>query len=147
MRGPGYSTSKSVFRPGAVVHFAVANVASRLCAADQVRQLNGAGGAEHWPGCTHVTSKSYKDCLAFDPEAQLPAIQGKFPPALIVHGTANTLHMPEESVRLHKVYPGPKGDAALLIKDMQHGQQLTADNPLFLHMIDNIDRSVRASLA
>lgn len=113
----------------------------------QLGDYTDAGGAEHWPGCTHVTAKSYKDCLAFDPEAQLSVIQGTFPPALIVHGTANTLHMPEESVRLHKVYPGTKGDAVFLIEGMQHGQQLTADNPLFLHMIDNIDRSVRASLA
>lgn len=114
---------------------------------EQLGAYTDAEGVDHWPGCSYVTAESYKECVAFDPEALLADINGKFPPALIVHGTSNTLHMPEESVRLHKVYPGPKGDAPLMIQDMQHGQQLVADHPLFRHMVDNIDRGIRAHAA
>lgn len=111
-------------------------------------QLGGyteAGGVDRWPGCTHVTAKSYTLGLAFDPEAQLATATGKFPPALIVHGLENTLHMPEESVRLHKAYPGPKGAAPLMIEQMQHGQQLNADHPIFRSLIGSIDGYLRSN--
>ena len=52
--------------------------------------------------------------------------------------------MPEESVRLHQVYPGQKAKAPLLIAGMEHGQQMSAENIVFRYMIQNIDRGIRA---
>jgi hypothetical protein len=109
----------------------------------QLGSYTEADGVERWPGCGAVTAKSYKECLAFDPEAQLAGASGRFPPALIIHGADNTLHMPEESVRLHQVYPGQKTKAPLLIAGMEHGQQLSAENVVFRYMIENIDRGIR----
>ncbi|MDK1374077.1 MULTISPECIES: alpha/beta hydrolase [unclassified Sinorhizobium] len=111
------------------------------------QQLGGyteAGGVDRWPGCSHVTAKSYKEYVAFDPEAGLAGAKG-FPPALIVHGADNTLHMPEESIRLHKVYPGSVGDQPLIVEGMMHGQQNQADHPVFRQLVDTIDRSIRAA--
>lgn len=109
------------------------------------QQLSGyteAGGADRWPGCTHVTAKSYKACVAYDPERFIGGAQG-FPPALIVHGAENTLHMPSESVRLHRHYPGDAGPSALIIPHLQHGQQNQADNAVFKSMIQSIDEAIR----
>lgn len=111
---------------------------------EQLGGYTDADGVDRWPGCSFVTAKSYKESLAFDPEAQLAGASGRFPPALIIHGAENTLHMPEESVRLHKVYPGQKTKAPLLIAGMEHGQQMSADNAVFRYMIENIDRGIRA---
>ncbi|MHC6224278.1 alpha/beta hydrolase family protein [Pseudomonas sp. X10] len=108
-------------------------------------QLGGyteAGGADRWPGCTHVTAKSYTSYVAFDPEQAIEGAQG-FPPALIIHGAQNTLHMPSESERLHRIYPGDAGDGVLILSDMQHGQQNQADHPVFQAIIENIDEAVR----
>jgi pimeloyl-ACP methyl ester carboxylesterase len=110
---------------------------------EQLGSYTEADGVERWPGCSAVTAKSYKECLAFDPEAQLAGASGRFPPALIIHGAENTLHMPEESVRLHQVYPGQKTRAPLLIAGMEHGQQLSAENVVFRYMIESIDRGIR----
>ena len=110
----------------------------------QLGAYTDAGGVDRWPGCALVSAKSYKEAMAFDPEAELGDISGRFPPVLIIHGAENTLHMPEESVRLHKVYPGPKAAAPLIIAGMEHGQQMSADNAIFRDMIENIDRGIRA---
>lgn len=110
----------------------------------QLGAYTDADGADRWPGCSHVSARSYKTCVAFDPEAQLDgAAPGRFPPALIVHGAQNTLHMPAESVRLHQRYPGQKAPAPLLIAGMEHGQQMNADDAIFHYMIENIDRGIR----
>ncbi len=114
---------------------------------EQLGAYTDAGGVDHWPGCSYVSAKSYKHSLAFDPEAQLQGLAGKLPPALIVHGANNTLHMPEESARLHKVYPGKKTEAPLIIKDMQHGQQMNAEHPVFRQMVGAIDQHLRAHAA
>lgn len=111
---------------------------------EQLGTYTEAGGADRWPGCSHVSAKSYKTCVSFDPEAALASATHRFPPALIVHGTANTLHSPEESVRLHKVYPGEKGDAPCLIEGMAHGQQLVAEHPVFIDLIGKIDAAIRS---
>lgn len=110
----------------------------------QLGSYTKAGGVDRWPGCSHVTAKSYKEYVAFDPEAGLSGATG-FPPALIVHGADNTLHMPEESIRLHKVYPGDAGDKPLIVEGMMHGQQNQADHPVFRQLIETIDRSIRAA--
>lgn len=102
------------------------------------------GEADPWPGCTYVSAGSYKSYVLFDPESQLPGLEGELPPALIVHGADNTLHMPAESVRLHDAYPGEKGDAPLMIAGMQHGQQMEANNPVFKGLINHIDGSIRS---
>ncbi|MBA5778172.1 alpha/beta hydrolase [Stappia sp. F7233] len=114
---------------------------------EQLGNYTEAGGVDRWPGCSHVSAKSYKSSVNFDPEADLSAVSGRFPPALIVHGADNTLHMPSESVRLHKVYPGEKGESALLVAGMEHGQQLMADHVIFKSLIDNIDHGIRAHCA
>lgn len=114
------------------------------------KQLGGytdAMGAEHWPGCTHVSAKSYKAGVMFDPEASLGNATGKFPPAMIVHGTENSLHHPDESVRLHKLYPGKKTSVPVMVLGMEHGQQLNAGNPVFQYLIYNIDRGIRSLAA
>jgi len=111
---------------------------------EQLGNYTDADGVDRWPGCSAVTAKSYKDSLAFDPESQLTGATGRFPPALIIHGADNTLHMPEESVRLHQIYPGQKTKAPLLIAGMEHGQQMSAENIVFRYMIENIDRGMRA---
>ncbi|WP_245464114.1 amidohydrolase family protein [Rhizobium sp. NXC24] len=111
------------------------------------RQLGGyteIGGVYRWPGCSHVTAKSYKKYVGFDPEKSLNGASG-FPPALIVHGAQNTLHMPEESIRLHKLYPGRAGDEPLIIEGMMHGQQNQTDNPIFHQLIKDIDRAIRSA--
>jgi fermentation-respiration switch protein FrsA (DUF1100 family) len=111
------------------------------------QQLGGyteVGGVDRWPGCTHVTARSYKEYVAFDPEAGLAGAKG-FPPALIIHGADNTLHMPEESVRLHRAYPGKAGDKPMIVEGMMHGQQNQVDHPVFHKLIDTIDRSIRAA--
>lgn len=108
-------------------------------------QLGGyteAGGADRWPGCTWVTAKSYKSYVQYDPEQSIEGATG-FPPALIIHGADNTLHMPSESVRLHQNYPGDAGPHAFIIPKMQHGQQNQADNPVFKAMIESIDEAIR----
>lgn len=113
-------------------------------------QLGGytdVGGVDHWPGCSHVTAKSYKSYIAFDPEAELASVSGAFPPALIIHGKQNTLHMPAESERLYSVYPGEKGENALIIDGMEHGQQLQVDNPVFQSLISAIDDAIRTHIA
>jgi hypothetical protein len=110
------------------------------------QQLGGyteAGGADRWPGCTYVTAKSYKSYVAYDPEQSIESAKG-FPPALIIHGADNTLHMPSESVRLHQNYPGDAGPNALIISHMQHGQQNQVDSPVFKSMIQSIDEAIRA---
>lgn len=110
------------------------------------QQLGGyteAGGADRWPGCTYVTAKSYKSYVQYDPEQSIEGAKG-FPPALIIHGADNTLHMPSESVRLHQNYPGDAGPHALIISKMQHGQQNQADHPVFKSMIQSIDEAIRA---
>ncbi|MEX3776408.1 alpha/beta hydrolase [Pseudomonas sp. MYb118] len=110
------------------------------------QQLGGyteAGGADRWPGCTHVTAKSYKSYVAYNPEQAIEGANG-FPPALIIHGADNTLHMPAESERLHRQYPGDAGPAALIIKGMQHGQQNQVDSPVFATIIRSIDQAIRA---
>ncbi|WP_434592533.1 alpha/beta hydrolase [Pseudomonas sp. R4-83] len=109
------------------------------------QQLGGyteAGGADRWPGCTYVTAKSYKSYVQYDPEQSIEGANG-FPPALIIHGADNTLHMPSESVRLHQNYPGDAGPNALIISHMQHGQQNQAGNPVFELMIKSIDEAIR----
>jgi hypothetical protein len=67
-----------------------------------------------------------------------------FPPAPIIHGADNTLHMPSESVRLHQNYPGDAGTNALIISHIQHGQQNQVDSPMFKSMIQSIDEATRA---
>jgi pimeloyl-ACP methyl ester carboxylesterase len=37
---------------------------------EQLGSYTEADGVERWPGCSAVTAKSYKECLAFDPEAR-----------------------------------------------------------------------------
>jgi len=109
------------------------------------QQLGGyteAGGADRWPGCTYVTAKSFKSYVQYDPEQSIEGAKG-FPPALIIHGADNTLHMPSESVRLHQNYPGDAGPNALIISHMQHGQQNQAGNPVFELMIKSIDEAIR----
>ncbi|WP_426130380.1 amidohydrolase family protein [Pararhizobium sp. PWRC1-1] len=111
------------------------------------RQLGGyteIGGVDRWPGCTHVTAKSYKEYVAFNPEKDLNGAKG-FPPALIIHGAQNTLHMPEESIRLHSIYPGNAGDKALIVERMMHGQQNQVDNPIFHQLIKEIDQAIRSA--
>ncbi|WP_210339508.1 amidohydrolase family protein [Ensifer sp. ENS08] len=111
------------------------------------RQLGAyteAGGVDRWPGCSHVTAKSYKEYVEFNPENDLNGGAG-YPPALIVHGAENTLHMPEESIRLHSVYPGNAGEKALIIEGMMHGQQNQADNPIFHRLIKEIDQAIRSA--
>lgn len=108
-------------------------------------QLGGyteAGGVDRWPGCTVVTAKSYTSYVSFDPEQDLENAQG-LPPALIIHGADNTLHMPAESERLHSLYPGDAGPQALIIPGMQHGQQNQANNPIFQSFIGSIDDAIR----
>ncbi|MFI8479032.1 alpha/beta hydrolase [Pseudomonas sp. NPDC078700] len=110
------------------------------------QQLGGyteAGGVDRWPGCSHVTAKSYTSYVAYDPEQSIEGATG-FPPALIIHGADNTLHMPSESARLHRNYPGDAGPSALIMPNMQHGQQNQADSPVFKSMIQNIDEAIRA---
>ena len=109
------------------------------------QQLGGyteAGGTDRWPGCTHVTAKSYKSYVTFDPEQGIEGAKG-FPPALIIHGAENTLHMPSESERLYRVYPGDAGKGALIIPKMQHGQQNQSENAIFQSMIQSIDEAIR----
>lgn len=111
------------------------------------RQLGGyteVGGVDRWPGCSHVTAKSYKEYVDFDPEKDIAGADG-FPPALIVHGADNTLHMPAESIRLHKAYPGRAGDKPLIIEGMMHGQQNQVESPIFHHLIEQIDRAIRTA--
>ena len=81
--------------------------------------------------------------VAYDPERSIEGAKG-FPPALIIHGADNTLHMPAESVRLHQNYPGDAGPHALIISHMQHGQQNQVDSPVFKSMIQSIDEAIRA---
>jgi len=110
-------------------------------------QLGGytdAEGVERWPGCAHVSARSYKEGLVFDPEAGLGAAADRYPPALIIHGAWNTLHMPGESIRLHQAYPGKKQARPLMIEGMEHGQQMAADNQIFQYMIEQIDQGIRA---
>ncbi|NTB97241.1 alpha/beta hydrolase [Agrobacterium tumefaciens] len=112
------------------------------------RQLGGyteVGGVDRWPGCSHVTANSYKEYVSFNPEKELKGNSGKFPPALIVHGAQNTLHMPAESVRLHANYPGRAGDKPLIIEGMMHGQQNQVENPIFQKLIKDIDQAIRAA--
>ena len=112
------------------------------------KQLGGytdAGGVEHWPGCAYVSARSYRQTLGFDPEASLASVVGKLPPALIVHGTANTLHMPAESRRLHAGYQSKAPSTLLLIDGMEHGQQLNVGNPIFQQLVERIDQHIRTS--
>jgi hypothetical protein len=80
--------------------------------------------------------------VAYDPEQTMDGAK-KFPPALIIHGAENTLHMPSESERLHRHYPGDAGPSALIMPHMQHGQQNQVDSPVFKSMIQSIDEAIR----
>jgi len=114
------------------------------------RQLGGyteQEGVERWPGCAWLRARSYKTSVAFDPEAELQAGLAPLPPALIIHGANNTLHAPAESVRLHRVWPGPKTAQALLLADMAHGQEMAADHPVFQTLMARIDEAIRAHTA
>ncbi|WP_336333363.1 alpha/beta hydrolase [Pseudomonas putida] len=112
---------------------------------EQLGAYTEAGGADRWPGCAWVSAKSYTSYVAFDPEQSIEGASG-FPPALIIHGAKNSLHMPAESERLYKRYPGDAGDGVLVISDMQHGQQNEASHPVFQAIIQNIDEAVRQHL-
>ncbi|MCO7514165.1 alpha/beta hydrolase [Pseudomonas guariconensis] len=109
---------------------------------EQLGAYTEAGGADRWPGCSHVTAKSYTSYVAFDPEQAIEGATG-FPPALIIHGAKNSLHMPAESERLFRLYPGGAGEGVFLLADMQHGQQNQADHPVFQAIIEKIDEAVR----
>lgn len=109
----------------------------------QLGNYTEAGGVDRWPGCELVTAASYQTGITFNPEDEMQGLDN-LPAALIIHGADNTLHMPEESIRLHATYPGDAGDAALIIPEMMHGQQNQADHPVFKFMIDSIDNAVRA---
>lgn len=111
---------------------------------EQLGDYTDAAGADHWPGCEVVTAKSYKTYVSFDPESEIDAAKGVYPPALIIHGAINTLHMPEESIRLFNTYPGEKGDSALIVDGMEHGQQMIADSPVFHSWIAKVDERVRS---
>ena len=111
---------------------------------EQLGDYTDAGGADHWPGCVLVTAKSYQSYVNFDPEAELDGSKGTYPPALIVHGANNTLHMPEESKRLFAAYPGEKGDEPLILAGMEHGQQMVADSPVYQGLIEQIDARIRS---
>lgn len=113
---------------------------------EQLGAYTEAASVERWPGCSHMTASSYKDYVAFDPEAGLNGSAG-FPPALIVHGADNTLHLPEEAVHLHGVYPGDATDGPYIIGGMAHGQQNQPDNAIFRQMIDQIDRNIATRAA
>jgi|GEM_PF-819908 len=112
---------------------------------EQLGAYTEAGGADRWPGCAWVSAKSYTSYVAFDPEQGIEGAAG-FPPALIIHGAKNSLHMPAESERLYQRYPGDAGNGVLVISDMQHGQQNEADHPVFKTIIENIDQAVRQHL-
>lgn len=112
---------------------------------EQLGSYTEAGGADRWPGCAWVSAKSYTSYVAFDPEQEIEGASG-YPPALIVHGAKNSLHMPAESERLYRRYPGDAGDGVLVLSDMQHGQQNEASNPVFQAIIQNIDEAVRQHL-
>jgi len=111
---------------------------------EQLGDYTDAAGADHWPGCALITAKSYQSYVKFDPEAELDASKGTYPPALIVHGAINTLHMPEESQRLFAAYPGEKGDAPLIVENMEHGQQMVADSPVYQGLIAQVDARIRS---
>lgn len=100
-------------------------------------------GVDRWPGCALVSARSYVRAVAYDPEGRLDPGIGTFPEVLIVHGADNTLHDPQESVRLHDRWPGPKDDRAFLVAGMQHGQQMTAGDPVFEGLMDAIDARLR----
>lgn len=108
----------------------------------QLGNYTEVGGADRWPGCTHVSAKSYTSYVAYDPEQAIKGAKG-FPPALIIHGAENTLHMPSESERLYSVYPGDAGPSALILQNMQHGQQNQVESPVFQLMIKSIDEAIR----
>ncbi|MHA6195408.1 amidohydrolase family protein [Pseudomonas wadenswilerensis] len=112
---------------------------------EQLGAYTDAGGADRWPGCAWVSARSYTSYVAFDPEQDIEGASG-FPPALIIHGALNSLHMPAESERLYRLYPGDAGDGVLVISDMQHGQQNVAGHPVFEAIVQNIDEAVRQQL-
>ncbi len=113
----------------------------------QLGAYTDAGGVERWPGCVFVSAGSYRECVGFDPESALPKVVGHLPPALIVHGTENTLHMPEESRRLHSAYRSTVPSKLLMIEGMEHGQQMSTDNPIFQDLVDSIDQHIRQCAA
>lgn len=111
---------------------------------NQLGAYTDASGVDHWPGCEAVTASSYQEYIAFNPEADLSAVTGKLPAALIIHGNNNSLHMPAESVRLHSLYSKLQPKTELFqVEGMQHGQQLMADNPIFQSLIQRIDQGIR----
>jgi len=101
-------------------------------------------GVERWPGCTWISAGSYKDSVAFDPEGALGKVGAdSLPPALIIHGANNTLHAPDESVRLHRAWPGPKTAQALLMDGMAHGQEMAAEHSVFQALMARIDSGIK----
>lgn len=111
---------------------------------EQLGSYTHAGGADDWPGVQFVTAKSYQSYVKFDPESEINPAAGNYPPALIIHGANNSLHMPKESERLFQAYPDQKGNSLWIVEDMEHGQQLMADHPIFRKLIDCIDAHYRS---
>lgn len=111
---------------------------------EQLGSYTHAGGADDWPGVQFVTARSYQSYVKFDPESEINAAKGSYPPALIIHGANNSLHMPKESQRLFEAYPDQEGNALWIVEAMEHGQQLTADDPIFRKLIDGIDAHYRS---
>ena len=108
----------------------------------QLGDYTDAMGVDHWPGVEHVTAGSFVEWMDFQPLNNLVNEPSAYPPALIVHGADNTLHTPFESLELHQRYPNHADAEFFLVKGLEHGQQLTPENPVFQTMVQRIHAGI-----
>jgi uncharacterized protein len=81
-----------------------------------------------------VTLEAVESLLRFHPERDVQRIAPR--PLLLVHGAANALHAPQESLALHAAAAEPK--RLVLLDDKGHTEWMRDDDPTFLRVRDEL---------
>jgi uncharacterized protein len=81
-----------------------------------------------------VTLEAVEALLRFHPERDVHRIAPR--PLLLIHGAANELHPPQESLALHAAAADPK--RLLLLDDKGHTEWMHDDDPTFVRVRDEL---------
>jgi pimeloyl-ACP methyl ester carboxylesterase len=90
-----------------------------------------------------VTLEAVEALMRFHPERDVHRIAPR--PLLLVHGAANALHPPQESLALYAAAAEPK--RLLLLDDKGHTEWMRDDDPTFLRVRDELRSFFGAALA
>ena len=89
-----------------------------------------------------VSLESGEQLLRFRPEEAVARIAPR--PLLLVHGEDNRLHLPQESLELHRLAGEPK--ELVLVAGAGHTEWMHDDNPTFVEVVEVVRRFLDESL-